>query len=284
MELIIVSGLSGAGKSTGVKVLEDLGYYCVDNMPVFLLDNFVDLCRQTGSLQKVALVIDSRGSHFFGHLEESLRYLREQNSDCKILYFEADDRTLENRYKETRRAHPLQSDGISTREAIRKERDMLAPLRSRADFVVDSTGLTVTQLRQRMTDLFLGTGERGMRIHVMSFGFKYGIPTDADLVIDVRCLPNPFYVDELRELTGLDKPIVDYVMPREETQGFVKRFEELLSYMIPLYSNEGKSTLQIAVGCTGGKHRSVALAEHFHQFITDAGYGSSVSHRDIKKR
>lgn len=284
MELIIVSGLSGAGKSTGVKVLEDLGYYCVDNMPVFLLDNFVDLCRQTGSLQKVALVIDSRGSHFFGHLEESLRYLREQNSDCKILYFEADDRTLENRYKETRRAHPLQTEGISTREAIRKERDMLAPLRSRADFVVDSTGLTVTQLRQRMTDLFLGTGERGMRIHVMSFGFKYGIPTDADLVIDVRCLPNPFYVDELRELTGLDKPIVDYVMPREETQGFVKRFEELLSYMIPLYSNEGKSTLQIAVGCTGGKHRSVALAEHFHQFITDAGYGSSVSHRDIKKR
>ncbi|MBQ4082082.1 MAG: RNase adapter RapZ [Clostridia bacterium] len=283
MELMVVTGLSGAGKSTGVKVLEDIGYYCIDNMPVFLVSNFVELCQQSNALQKVALVIDSRGSDFFDRLDEMLQILRNQKLDYKILYFEASDETLEHRYKETRRNHPLQQDQKTILQAIREERELLIPLRRRADYIIDSTLLTAAQLRERMTTMFLGDSQGAMRIHVMSFGFKYGIPTDADIVIDVRCLPNPYYVDELRHLTGLDQPIIDFVMQKEETVGFISRFEALLSYMIPLYCNEGKNSLQIAVGCTGGKHRSVALAEHFCAFIGRDGHKAAVSHRDIHK-
>ena len=272
MELMVVTGLSGAGKSTGVKVLEDIGYYCIDNMPVFLVSNFVELCQQSNALQKVALVIDARGSDFFDRLDEMLQILRNQKLDYRILYFEASDETLEHRYKETRRNHPLQQNQKTILQAIREERELLTPLRRRADYIIDSTLLTAAQLRERMATMFLGDSQGAMRIHVMSFGFKYGIPTDADIVIDVRCLPNPYYVDELRHLTGLDQPIIDFVMQKEETVGFISRFEALLSYMIPLYCNEGKNSLQIAVGCTGGKHRSVALAEHFCAFIGRDGH------------
>ena len=284
MELMVVTGLSGAGKSTGVKVLEDIGYYCIDNMPVFLVSNFVELCQQSNALQKVALVIDARGSDFFDRLDEMLQILRNQKLDYRILYFEASDETLEHRYKETRRNHPLQQNQKTILQAIREERELLTPLRRRADYIIDSTLLTAAQLRERMATMFLGDSQGAMRIHVMSFGFKYGIPTDADIVIDVRCLPNPYYVDELRHLTGLDQPIIDFVMQKEETVGFISRFEALLSYMIPLYCNEGKNSLQIAVGCTGGKHRSVALAEHFCAFIGRDGQKVAVSHRDIYKK
>lgn len=284
MELMVVTGLSGAGKSTGVKVLEDIGYYCIDNMPVFLVSNFVELCQQSNALQKVALVIDARGSDFFDRLDEMLQILRNQKLDYRILYFEASDETLEHRYKETRRNHPLQQNQKTILQAIREERELLTPLRRRADYIIDSTLLTAAQLRERMATMFLGDSQGAMRIHVMSFGFKYGIPTDADIVIDVRCLPNPYYVDELRHLTGLDQPIIDFVMQKEETVGFISRFEALLSYMIPLYCNEGKNSLQIAVGCTGGKHRSVALAEHFCAFIGRDGHKVAVSHRDIYKK
>ena len=284
MELMVVTGLSGAGKSTGVKVLEDIGYYCIDNMPVFLVSNFVELCQQSNALQMVALDIDARGSDFFDRLDEMLQILRNQKLDYRILYFEASDETLEHRYKETRRNHPLQQNQKTILQAIREERELLTPLRRRADYIIDSTLLTAAQLRERMATMFLGDSQGAMRIHVMSFGFKYGIPTDADIVIDVRCLPNPYYVDELRHLTGLDQPIIDFVMQKEETVGFISRFEALLSYMIPLYCNEGKNSLQIAVGCTGGKHRSVALAEHFCAFIGRDGQKVAVSHRDIYKK
>lgn len=283
MELVILSGLSGAGKSTGVKVLEDIGFFCVDNMPASLVKTFVELCKQNERVNKVALVIDARGSDFFDTLGDALKYLKSEKIGCRILFFEATDDVLEHRFKETRRIHPLMSEGVSMREAIEKERELLTPLRRRADIIIDSTQFKTSQLRERMTTMFLGSSGKGMKVHVMSFGFKNGLPTDADIVMDVRYLPNPYYVDELRPLTGLDKPIVDYVMDKPETKEFIKRFKSLLEYIVPLNCKEGKSSLMIAVGCTGGQHRSVALTEEFGRYIRELGYDVTTGHRDIRK-
>jgi len=283
MELVILSGLSGAGKSTGVKVLEDIGFFCVDNMPASLVKTFVELCKQNERVNKVALVIDARGSDFFDTLGDALKYLKSEKIGCRILFFEATDDVLEHRFKETRRIHPLMSEGVGMREAIAKERELLTPLRRRADIIIDSTQFKTSQLRERMTTMFLGSSGKGMKVHVMSFGFKNGLPTDADIVMDVRYLPNPYYVDELRPLTGLDKPIVDYVMDKPETKEFIKRFKSLLEYIVPLNCKEGKSSLMIAVGCTGGQHRSVALTEEFGRYIRELGYDVTTGHRDIRK-
>lgn len=283
MDFVIVSGLSGSGKSNAVNVLEDIGYYCIDNIPAALIPQFAELCARNEKPEKVAMVVDARGGDFLDDVEDALKTLDASRIQYRILFFEASDETLKRRFKETRRNHPLSEKTKSLISAIAEERKMLSPLRAKADFIVDTTQFTVKQLRSRVTELFMGDSRGSMKIHFMSFGFKYGMPTDCDLMIDVRCLPNPFYEEELRLLTGKDKAIQDYVLTKDETKGFIKRFEDLLDYLIPLYIKEGKASLIIAVGCTGGKHRSVTLADYFANYVTNTHQKATSDHRDITK-
>ena len=285
MEFVIVTGLSGAGKSRAVDALEDIGFYCVDNMPPKLLPKFAELCRQSReTLSRVAIVIDSRGGEMFDDLSESLDELGQQGVDYTLLFLECDDQVLARRYKETRRKQPRSAEnGGSVLKAIEKERTLLKPARSRTDYLIDTSHLSSAQLKERITDLFLGDTSKAMLIQCMSFGFKYGYPAEADLVLDVRCLPNPFYVDELKRKTGLDADVRRYVLDKEETAGFQTRLYALIDYLIPLYTDEGKSQLVIAIGCTGGKHRSVTLAEELAKHIGDQNHRVMVNHRDIEK-
>ena len=285
MEFVIVTGLSGAGKSRAVDALEDIGFYCVDNMPPKLLPKFAELCLQSKeNLSRVAIVIDARGGKLFEYLSGSLDELTRLGVSYNLLFLECDDQVLARRYKETRRKHPLSAEtGGSVIKAIERERALLKPARSRTDFLIDTSHLSPAQLKERITDLFLGDTSKAMLIQCMSFGFKYGYPAEADLVLDVRCLPNPFYVDELKRKTGLDTEVRDYVLEKEETKGFQERLYSLIDYLIPLYINEGKSQLVIAIGCTGGKHRSVTLAEELAKHIGAMKHRVMVNHRDIEK-
>ena len=285
MEFVIVTGLSGAGKSRAVDALEDIGFYCVDNMPPKLLPKFAELCLQSKeTLSRVAIVIDARGGKLFEYLSGSLDELTRLGVSYNLLFLECDDQVLARRYKETRRKHPLMEKGMSMTAAIEKEREMLSGLRDRADFVVDTTGLSAAGLRERLLTLFSGT-ESGevFEVIVQSFGFKYGLPQEADLVLDVRCLPNPFYVPELKHKTGLDQEVVDYVMASTDSQELLRRYEHMLEFALPLYVKEGKSQLMIAVGCTGGKHRSITFARKIAAFCEKLGYAPSVQHRDVKR-
>ncbi len=285
MEFIIVTGLSGAGKSRAVNVLEDIGFYCVDNMPPKLLPKFAELCLQSqDKLSRVALVIDVRGGRQFEGLLDSLDELKRQGGEYKILFLECSDQVLARRYKETRRQHPLAAScGGSVIKAIELERTLLKAARARTDYLIDTSYLSPAQLRERLVGLFLGSEKSGMQVQSMSFGFKYGYPAEADLVLDVRCLPNPFYVDELKHKTGLDQDVRDYVLDKDVTKGFQTRLYSLIDYLLPLYSEEGKSQLVVAIGCTGGKHRSVALAEELARHVADQGIKVAVNHRDIGK-
>ncbi|HBT64693.1 MAG TPA: RNase adapter RapZ [Ruminococcaceae bacterium] len=285
MEFIIVTGLSGAGKSRVVTALEDIGYYCVDNMPPKLLPKFAELCIQSEeNLSRVAIVVDVRGGQTFGALFDALTSIRQMGSNYKILFLDCDDQVLARRYKETRRQHPLVSAGINNvQDAIAAERELLKTLFDRADYLINTSFLSPSQLKERITELFLGSATQAMMVQCLSFGFKYGYPSEADLVFDVRCFPNPFYEPELKNKTGLDKDVRDFVMETDEVRGFKKRLYEFMDYMLPLYRNEGKSQLVIAIGCTGGKHRSVALAEALRCHISQAGYRTMVNHRDIGK-
>ena len=283
MDFVVVTGMSGSGKSKAVDALEDIGFFCVDNVPPSFIGKFYELCVEE-QMNKVAVVTDTRGGGLFHGFEDTLKQLRAAKADFKLLYFECSDEVLIHRYKETRRKHPLADDCEgSVSAAVRREREMLAPLRSSADYIIDTTQTSPAQLKERISNIFLGDSVLGMKIHCMSFGFKYGSPTEADIVLDVRCLPNPFYIDSLRSLTGLDQPIIDYVMEKEETKGFVERLLSLIDYLVPLYSNEGKSSLVIAIGCTGGKHRSVCLSELLCRHLKEKGNVASVNHRDIGK-
>lgn len=283
MEFMIVTGLSGSGKSRAVDALEDIGYFCVDNMPPSLIGKFYELCVEE-KMPKVAVVTDTRGGSLFDGMADTLTRLEQNQAAYKILFFEASNEAIVKRYKETRRKHPLMGQfDDSLQASIQRERELLAPLRLRADYIIDTTNTSPAQLRERLASLFLGDSVLGMKITCMSFGFKYGAATEADTVFDVRCLPNPFYVDSLRGLTGLDKQVADYVMEKEETKGFVERMFSLIDYLVPLYANEGKSSLVIAVGCTGGKHRSVALAELLCAHLIERGSNAGVIHRDIDK-
>ncbi len=283
MEFIIVSGLSGSGKSRAVDALEDIGFFCVDNMPPSFIDKFYELCTQE-KMEKVAVVTDTRGGYLFHGLSDILKELTAKELSYKILFLECNDDVLYNRFKETRRKHPLVDDCEgSIRTAIQKERELLEPLRFKADYIIDTTGTAPAQLKERIAELFLGDSVKGMKIHCMSFGFKYGAPTEADMVVDVRCLPNPFYIESLKHLTGLQHEVSDYVMQQEETQGFVKHFFNMVDYLVPLYSGEGKSSLVIAIGCTGGKHRSVTLAEALARHLSQQDYKATTMHRDIAK-
>ena len=285
MNLLVVTGLSGAGKSMAVNALEDIGFFCIDNIPAGLMPRLIDFALQgENQLSRVAVVLDVRGLRTARDVDKALAALDEKQVDCEILFLDASDEVIRRRYKETRRQHPLTiSEGLPIREAIARERQMLTPLRERAKYVIDTSMLTTAQNRERVCSLFLNKGQTGMSLMVVSFGFKYGVPQEADLVFDVRCLPNPFYVPELKNLTGLDQPVVDYVMQSPESQEFLRRIESFLEYALPLYVKEGKSQLMIAVGCTGGKHRSITFARKIGEFCQKLGYAPSVQHRDAKR-
>ena len=285
MEFLIITGLSGAGKSRTADVLEDLAYYCVDNMPVALIPRFAEFCTaMAGRYEKVALVTDVREKDGFGELLSTLDKLRESEITCRILYLDADVPVLIRRYKESRRPHPLAARGVSVEEAVRKEMTLLAPVRERADFVVNTSRLTLGQLQSRLYELLCGTGQkRGLDVTVLSFGYKYGLPAEADLVFDARFLPNPFYVDELREKSGLDLPVREYVFSFQQARTFLEQLEAMLEFLIPLYIEEGKLSLTVAIGCTGGRHRSVALAAALNDHLLAKELSSVNVNRDIDK-
>ncbi|WP_317320950.1 RNase adapter RapZ [Subdoligranulum variabile] len=285
MNFLIVTGLSGAGKSMAVNALEDIGFFCIDNIPVDLLPRIVDFALQgENQLSRVAVVMDVRGARNSDQLEQALADLDEKKIEYEILFLDANSNTIQRRYKETRRQHPISvTDHVSIEEAIERERRLLQPLRSRAKYVIDTSLLSAAQNKERVCGLFLDKGKSPMALTVVSFGFKYGLPQEADLVLDVRCLPNPFYVPELKNLTGMEQPVVDYVMAAPESQELLRRYESMLEYVLPLYVKEGKSQLMIAVGCTGGKHRSITFARKIGEFCQKLGYEPSIQHRDAKR-
>lgn len=287
MEFLIVTGLSGAGKTQAVHALEDIGFYCVDNLPPQLLETFYSLCQQAGEkFGRVAVVTDIRGGQdVFLTLAGTLEEMRREGKPYKILFLNASDSVLINRFKETRRKHPLADFFLgSLDKAVQMERSVLQPVREMADYVIDTSLLAPAQLKKQLASLFLGSAQDALSIHCLSFGFKYGLPPEADLVFDVRCLPNPYYMPELKPLTGLDDPVRNYVMRWEQSQEVKKRLFNLIDYMLPLYVEEGKSQLVVAVGCTGGKHRSVTFAQLLYEHFSAEGKKVSVSHRDIQKR
>lgn len=283
MDFLVLTGLSGAGKTQAMHSLEDIGFFCVDNLPPALIGVFYDLCEQSESeMAKVAVVTDTRGGELFNSFFAALETLREQGKPYKIMFLDASHSVLVRRFKETRRRHPLSRED-TLEKAVAREREMLLPVRENADYVIDTTSLSPAQLKARISELFLTSASDSMAVHCMSFGFKYGIPMEADLVMDVRCLPNPFYERELRPKTGLEPDVRDYVMDNPETQGFVGRYMDLLDYLLPLYEKEGKSQLVVAVGCTGGRHRSVALAQYTCDCLNQRGVKATVTHRDIQR-
>lgn len=285
MEFLIITGLSGGGKSRAADILEDLDFYCVDNMPVALIPRFAELCAATkGRYEKVALVTDVREKNGFNEIFSALEELKTMDVGYKILFMEAEQVTIVKRYKESRRPHPLAAKGGSIEDAIAKEAKLLEPIRNAADYIINTSYLTLGQLQNELYTLFSDTGkDRPITVNVMSFGFKYGMPLDADLVFDVRFLPNPYYVESLRELNGLDAPVRDYVFSYEETNVFMDKFTDMISYLLPMYVEEGKYTLTIAIGCTGGKHRSVAVASALAGHLKSMDVNVACIHRDVSK-
>lgn len=282
INLLIITGMSGAGKTVASQSLEDLGFFCVDNLPPLLIPKFAELIEQSGGrIQKVALVIDLRGREFFDTLSDALAQLDEMKRiHYQILFLDSSNHALVRRYKETRRRHPLAPEGLPL-EGIEAERKMLEELKGRANLIVDSSHLKPAQLKEKITNYF-STVDSKLTVNITSFGFKYGIPIDADLVFDVRFLPNPHYVDELRPKTGLDEQVSAYVFQYEQTKEFIKKLDDFIAFTLPHYEREGKSQLVIGIGCTGGKHRSVAISEHLGQKFKEH-YMTRVTHRDIDR-
>lgn len=284
LSLVIITGMSGAGKTVAIQSFEDMGYFCVDNMPPSLIPKFWELIRESGKVTKIALVVDLRSRSFFDEIQNMLAEIENtQLIDTKILFLDASDVELVSRYKETRRVHPMAMDGLVT-EGIRKERAILEDLKVKASLVIDTTTLTPRQLREKINQEFRHNNESGFRVEMVSFGFKYGLPIDADIVMDVRFLPNPHYIPALRPLTGCDKPVYEYVMSFEQTEKFYQSFSQLLLQIMPGYIKEGKSSLTIAIGCTGGQHRSVALTNRVGECLKENGYTVNTTHRDKDKR
>lgn len=286
MEFFIVSGLSGAGKSTVMSILEDSGYFCVDNLPPALIPKFAEMCMGgSGVYERVAMVCDIRGGATFEPLFAALGVLKEMKFEYKIVFVDAETETIIKRYKETRRSHPLMSDGISLTEAVEKERAAMEPVRQRADYIITTTDLPTKKLRYEVLNLFLqqhkSMGE--LDISVTSFGFKYGVPLEADMVFDVRFLPNPFYVGELRPQTGLDAPVRDYIFAYPQTTEFMEHLKGMVAFLLPQFVEEGKTALVIAIGCTGGHHRSVAVTHALAEYIRELGYEVSENHRDMTR-
>lgn len=284
MKIVIVTGMSGAGKSTALKVLEDAGYYCVDNMPISLVMNFVELASsQENGTKKIALGVDIRSGSTLVELADILKIMENRHFNCKVLYLDASDEVLVKRYKETRRMHPLAKDD-RVDKGIELERKELEFLKKEADYIIDTSHMLTRELKLELERIFVSDREySNIFVTVVSFGFKYGVPSDADLVFDVRFLPNPYYIDELRYLTGNDSAVREYVMGFEQAGIFLDKLEDMIDFLIPNYIIEGKNSLVIAIGCTGGKHRSVTLANAVFKHMKGMKYGSKIEHRDIEK-
>ena len=285
MRFVIVTGMSGGGKSTAMKMLEDAGFYCADNIPVALIDKFVELITMPNStIQNVALGLDVRAAQSFDDVNQAVARLRKSKYSFELLFLEASDQVLLKRYKETRRIHPLSTDG-DLMKGITQERALLASIREQADYVIDTTNLLTRELKAELDRIFVNNEKyNSLMVNVISFGFKHGIPQDADLVFDVRFLPNPFYIDEMKPKTGLDKEVHDYVMSFQEAHQFLDKLTDMITFLIPNYVKEGKNQLVVAIGCTGGKHRSVTLANKLYERLQkQSDYGVRLEHRDIGK-
>lgn len=284
LQLVIITGMSGAGKTVAMQSFEDMGFFCIDNLPPRLIPKFWELIKESGKVTKIALVIDLRSRTFFEEIQDMLVEIENTKMiETSVLFLNSSDEELVSRYKETRRTHPLAMDGLVT-EGIRKERALLEEIKGDAQLVIDTTDLSPRQLREMIIKEFKTEDTKMFRIEMVSFGFKYGLPIDADIVMDVRFLPNPHYIDELRPLTGLDKDVYDYVMSFDETNDFYEKFKDLIISVLPGYKKEGKTSLTIAIGCTGGQHRSVALTERLGKAIKEADYHVNITHRDRGKR
>ena len=282
MEVVIITGLSGAGKSQGVICLEDLGYYCIDNMPPALIKNFLKLAiNENSPVEKVAFVVDIRGGDFFIELKKCLEEIKQGGIDFKVLFLEATDEVLMRRFKETRRLHPLSKSG-SVREGLKKERELLEEIRDIADYVIDTSNMKPLKLREEIKKIFSEEGDIStFTINILSFGFKNGLPLEADMVFDMRFIPNPFYIASLKGLTGNNKKVRDYVMKQPESKQFFETIHKLINSIIPAYTREGKYSLNIAFGCTGGQHRSVTIANEFAQIFKKEGKRITLEHRDL---
>ena len=283
MRFVTITGMSGAGKTQVMHVLEDMGYYCIDNMPLVFLVPFAKMCfKETNKFENVAIVVDIRGGDMFDEIGGALKELDQQNFPYEILFLEARESILVKRYKETRRKHPLSLNG-TIEDGIMRERERLAYLRGQATHIIDTSRLLTRELKQIILDIYGETEENYFRIQVESFGFKYGIPRDADLVFDVRFLPNPFYIDSLKEHNGTEECVRDFVMKYDQSREFLTKLDDMLTMLIPHYMEEGKSELVIAIGCTGGRHRSVAIAEAIHKKLSSKNFNSIIRHRDMTK-
>ena len=286
MRLVIVTGMSGAGKSTALKMLEDMGYFCVDNLPVPLIPKFAELLAVPGTeMNKAALGVDIRSGQSFQELANVLKVLDEGGCQYEILYLESSDDVLVKRYKETRRFHPLAGSDGRVEDGLKRERELLGFLKKKADYLVDTSHMLTRELKAELNKIFVQNKEyKNLYITVLSFGFKYGIPNDADLVFDVRFLPNPYYMEELRPMSGNDQPVRDYVMNNDTAKQFLTKLTDMVEFLIPNYISEGKTQLVIGIGCTGGKHRSVTLANAlYHRLENEKEFGIKIEHRDIQK-
>lgn len=280
MRLVVITGLSGAGKTEAMRAFEDMGYFCVDNLPPALIPKFAELCKQAdGAVDRVALVSDVRGGHFFDALFDALQTLEQMGIPNEIVFLEASDEILVRRFKESRRRHPLAAEG-GLLESIQSERKRLAGLRGYANHILDTTGLTLGQLREQIQRLDGDAEQRRLEVQILSFGFKQGIPIDVDLLFDVRFLPNPYYVDDLRELDGTQPEVDEYVFRGTTAQRLMTHLQDLLEFLLPQYEREGKRVIAIGIGCTGGRHRSVAIAERLATWVSSLGYRGHVKHRD----
>lgn len=282
MQYTIVTGMSGSGKTRVIRYLEDMGYFCIDNMPPVLIPKFSEMLSSVnGNFNNIALVIDIRVGDMINELLAQIKDLKDKGYDCRLLYLNADDETLVKRYKEQRRPHPLDNaNGLLA--SIQQEREMLTALYNAADSVIDTSRLSAQDLLKELRELYASKdAKQGLEINVMAFGFKYGMPLDADLVFDVRCFPNPFYIDELKHKTGNDKDVQDYVMSFKTAEEFMEKLQDMMSFMIPLYIEEGKVSLSIAIGCTGGKHRSVTMTNRLADYLKTLDYSVNVTYRDI---
>ena len=284
MYFLIVSGMSGAGKSRAVATLEDLGYYCVDNLPISLIPRFAEIClAATERYERVALVTDVRAGGDFQQLFDSLDSIKSMGCDYRILFLNTDTPTLIRRYKETRRRHPLAEPGKTVQAALREEIALMQPVRDRADYIINTQNLTLAQLHKKLCHLFTETGEAKLPINVVAFGYKYGIPIDADLVLDVRFLPNPYYIEELKDLSGLDQPVYDFVMQQPDTAEYMRLLTAFIDFQLPRFREEGKPALTVAVGCTGGRHRSISVARALTDHLLERGQNARLVCRDLTR-